>query len=92
MSRDDLMREDSEALVFTPPRPSPNPLDLGRVPARAGGVTFGGGAALAAVGVGRFVFVFCFAMMFLDEMNYSNKPCSIALAIALVRLDTLSFS
>ena len=41
---------------------------------------------------GVFARVFCLGMMFLAEMNYSNKPCSIALAIALVRLDTLSFS
>jgi hypothetical protein len=94
MFRDDLMSDESEALVFACPTPSlpifreapPKGAENGEGDRRSGGAKGGWVGAL------RFAFVFCFAMMFLDETNYSNKPCSIALAIALVRLDTLSFS
>ena len=64
MSREDLMREESEALVLDPLPASPK-FDIGNFfvkPAFA--VEFGGGAALAAVGV-ELDFVFCLGMSFL---------------------------
>jgi hypothetical protein len=55
MSRADLMREERDALVLCAPRrPSPNPLDLGRV--TEGRVGLEGGAALAAEGVALLFF------------------------------------